>query len=421
MRNEATPLVTADDRPDSGLRVGVVGFGARAPISEHVAVARPGARVTAVVDPTPAGIARGLAAHPDAATFASVDDLIAARIVDAAIVLTPDDTHEAIAVSLLEAGIAVYLEKPLAITVEGADRVLAAAAASGTPLYVGHNFRHAAVVRVMRSIIERGEIGEVKAVWVRHFVGNGGDYYFKDWHADRARTNTLLLQKASHDIDVVHYLASGYTRRVVGMGDLMVYGTIEDRRDRSGESMPDWFSLDNWPPATQTGLNPVVDVEDVSMMLMTLDNGVLASYEQCHFTPDYWRNYTVIGTEGRLENLGDTAGGTVKVWNRRHEWQEAGDREYPIEGVESGHDDADLATMTEFLDHVLDGAPTVVSPIAARNAVAAGALAAASLRDGSRPLDVPPIDPRVLAHFTDLSSRTSSSHPDTVSTGRTPR
>ena len=39
---------------------------------------------------------------------------------------------------------------------------------------------------------------------------------------------------------------------------------------------------------------------------MTLDNGVQASYEQCHFTPDYWRNYTVIGTEGRLENFGAT-------------------------------------------------------------------------------------------------------------------
>ena len=163
--------------------------------------------------------------------------------------------------------------------------------------------------------------------------------------------------------------------------------------------MPDWFSFDNWPPAAATGLNPVVDVEDVSMMLMTLGNGVMASYQQCHFTPDYWRNYTVIGTEGRLENVGDTAGGVVKVWNRRHEWAVDGDAEYPIPGVASGHEDADLATMREFLAHVVHGTPTVVSPLAARAAVAAGALAAASIRDGSRPFDVPDLPAHVVDFF----------------------
>jgi predicted dehydrogenase len=418
----AETLDGASRAPEVGStpRVAVIGFGARAQIAEHVAVARPGARIVAIADTDADGRGRALLAYPDAAIHPTLDDLVAAHragaaTLDAAIVTTPDNTHEGIAVALLEAGIAVYLEKPLAITLEGADRVLTTAAETGTPLYVGHNFRHSGVVRTMRSIIERGEIGEVKAVWVRHFVGNGGDYYFKDWHADRSKTGTLLLQKASHDIDIVHYLASGYTRRVVGMGDLMVYGDIPDRRDRRGEVMPDWFSLDNWPPASQTGLNPVVDVEDVSMMLMTLDNGVMASYQQCHFTPDYWRNYTVIGTEGRLENVGDTSGGVVKVWNRRHEWQDAGDLEYPIVGVTSGHDDADVLTMTEFFDH-LDGEPTVVSPLAAREAVAAGSLAAASLRDGSRPIDVPALPQHVVDYFT---ARTTSSRSAQSTIGRT--
>jgi predicted dehydrogenase len=393
---------------EAGLSVAVIGVGARSIIGHHVSTARPDARVVAVVDSSEAGRIRAGTLFPEAAVYSTLSDFIAAGGADAAIVTTPDHTHEEIAVALLEAGIAVYLEKPLAISLEGADRVLTAAAETGTPLYVGHNFRHSAVVRVMREIIERGEIGEVKAVWVRHFVGNGGDYYFKDWHADRSKTGTLLLQKASHDIDIVHYLASGYTRRVVGMGDLMIYGNVTDRRQRTNETMPDWFSYDNWPPAEQTGLNPVVDVEDVSMMLMTLDNGVQASYQQCHFTPDYWRNYTVIGTEGRLENFGDTAGGTVKVWNRRHEWQEAGDAEYPIDGVASGHEDADLLTMTEFLTSLVDGTPTVVSPIAAREAVAAGALAAASLRSGSVPLDVPELPPFVLNHFSAPTAHASN-------------
>jgi predicted dehydrogenase len=382
-----------------GVRVAVIGVGARSAIAHHVGTVRPGSAVVAAADIHPEGRARARASFGDVAVYDDTEQLFAAGGFDVAIVTSPDDTHAEIAVQLLRAGIPAYVEKPLAITLEDADAVLTTAAETGTPLYIGHNMRHAAFVKVMRDVIERGEIGEVKAVWVRHFVGNGGDYYFKDWHADRSRTNTLLLQKASHDIDIVHYLAHGYTRRVVGMGDLMVYGDVADRRDRSGELMPDWFSLDNWPPAAATGLNPVVDVEDVSMMMMTLDNGVMASYQQCHFTPDYWRNYTVIGTEGRLENFGDTGDAVVRVWNRRHEWQLAGDAEYVVDGVDSGHADADLESMREFLDHVLDGAPTVVSPLAAREAVAAGSLAAASLRDGSRPVDVPELPAHVLDHF----------------------
>ncbi|ANY07877.1 Gfo/Idh/MocA family protein [Pseudonocardia sp. HH130630-07] len=381
------------------LRVAVVGAGERSRIARHVATVRPGSAVVAAVDPDPAARDLARVRFGDIAVYPDLAGLIAAGGIDAAIVGTPDHTHADLAVELLRAGIAVYLEKPLALRIDDADRVLEVAAETGTPLYVGHNYRNAAVVRIMKDVVDRGEIGEVRSIWVRHFVGNGGDYYFKDWHADRRYTGTLLLQKASHDIDVVHMLAGGDSRRVVGMGDLMVYGGVTDRRDRSGERMSDWFSHDNWPPTEATGLNPVVDVEDVSMMMMTLDNGVLASYQQCHFTPDYWRNYTVIGTHGRLENVGDTGGGVVRVWNRRRDFSVEGDIEYPIDGVEAGHDDADLLTVAEFVAHVADGAPVSVTPLAARAAVAAGVLAAESLRDGSRPREVPPPGDRVLAHF----------------------
>jgi predicted dehydrogenase len=386
------------------LRVGVVGVGQRAVIAEHVGATATAATLVAAADPTEAGRARAAELFgPDLAVVASHRDLIEQSGLDAAIVTSPDWTHAEIAIDLLRAGVAVYLEKPMATTLEDADAILATAVETGTKLYVGHNFRHSAVVQTLAGVVARGEIGSVTAVWCRHFVGDGGDYYFKDWHAERSKVNSLLLQKASHDLDVIHLLAGGYTRRVVGMGKLAVYGEVTDRRDpaadRSGELMTDWLSYDNWPPLAQTGLNPVVDVEDLSMVLMTLDNGVMASYEQAHYTPDYWRNYTVIGTEGRAENIGDTGGGVVRVWNRRRGWQEAGDLEHPIGGVETGHADADLLTVAEFLDHVATGAPTALSPVAGREAVAAGDYATRSLRGGSAPYDIPAPDPQIVAHF----------------------
>ena len=157
------------------------------------------------------------------------------------------------------------------------------------------------------------------------------------------KTTGLLLQKGAHDLDVIHWLAGAYSTQVQAMGSLSVYGDIEDRRDRSGERMRDWFSLDNWPPNAQVGLNPVIDVEDISMLNMRLSNGVLASYQQCHFTPDYWRNYTVIGTEGRIENFGDVSGSEVRLWNRRHGGAAPADETFVVQQSSEGamHDGAD--------------------------------------------------------------------------------
>ena len=383
------------------LRVGVVGSGARSRLALNVLDADVPARIVGVADTTEQGRARASDYFgAEVEVVSSVPELLALGI-DAAFVTTPDHTHAAIAEELLRGGAAVYLEKPLAITIEQADAVLEAAYESGSKLYVGHNMRHMPVVRLMRDLVLQGAIGEVKAVWCRHFVGNGGDYYFKDWHAERSKTTGLLLQKGAHDIDVIHWIAGGYTRDVVGMGDLAVYGGITDRSDNSDRVMQDWFSYDNWPPLEQTGLNPTIDVEDISMVSMRLDNGVLASYEQCHFTPDYWRNYTVIGTHGRLENFGDSEGGVVRLWDHRTSYKADGDREFPIPAGDGGHNGADALTVGEFLRFVRDGAPTDTSPIAARNAVAAGVAATQSLRNGSVPQRVPALSDAILDYFAD--------------------
>nr|WP_231979582.1 Gfo/Idh/MocA family oxidoreductase [Tessaracoccus coleopterorum] len=316
------PVTPQISTPASALKVGVVGVGARSRLALNFERPELGGTITAAYEPHPDAAARVLSrlGRADIALTGSVTELAASGI-DVAIVTSPDDTHADIACELLEAGIPVYLEKPLAIHLDDATRILTTAHATGTKLYLGHNMRHMDVVRGMRRIIREGLIGEVKAIWCRHFVGHGGDYYFKDWHATREHGNGLLLQKAAHDLDVMHWLADSHTSRVTAMGGLTVYDKVTDRRDRSNELMGQWFNpTENWPPLSQKGLNPVIDVEDVSMMLMQMESGVYASYEQCHYSPDYWRNYTVIGTEGRIENFGDGEGGVIRLWNKRGDY-----------------------------------------------------------------------------------------------------
>ncbi|MGQ4495071.1 Gfo/Idh/MocA family protein [Dermabacteraceae bacterium P13095] len=381
------------------LRIGIIGYGARGGLAKHAHKPEEGSAVVAVCDPTERGLADAREAFGDSAAYVGELDELLALELDAVMILAPDYAHAGIARRTLAAGLPTFCEKPLAISLEDADDLLDLAKRHRARLYVGHNMRHMPVVRQMKRLIDEGRIGRVRAIWCRHFVGAGGDFYFKDWHAERERVNTLLLQKGAHDIDVIHWLAGGYTRRVSGVGRLAVYGDITDRRDNSDRRMWDWYSADNWPPTAQKELNPVVDVEDISMLQMELDNGVLASYQQCHFTPDYWRNYTIIGDAGRIENMGDNGGDFIYLWDSRRGGAGKPDAVEVIARESGGHGGADPNLVAEFLRFARAGGHTEVSAVAAREAVATGCVGADSLRAGGGMLPVPPLAAEVRQYF----------------------
>lgn len=357
----------------------------------------PGVDVRAICDPSDAGQRRARAQFPDALVTGDLEEFLSAGLA-AALVLSPDDTHASITKACLEAGIAVFCEKPIAITIEDADEMLEVARRTGSRLYLGHNMRHLPVITMMRDLIRSGRIGTVKSIWVRHFVGNGGDWYFKDWHAERGRVTSLLLQKGAHDIDVIHWLAGGYTRRVSAMGGLTVYGELGERGTPEGELMTEWIDEQNWPPRTVTGINPKVDVEDLSLVTMQLDNGVFATYQQCHYTPDTWRNYTVIGTEGRIENVSDADGDKIHVWTNRHS-NPRPDEVITVPVADGTHGGADPRLLAEFVRFVAEGGSTATSPIAARQAVAVGVLAAESMRTDQGARTVPTLPSDTIEYF----------------------
>ena len=383
------------------LKIGVIGAGGRGGLSFAAHKPDEGCRIVAICD-IRKDIADFYEQHigkkPD--FYEDYRDLLARDDVNAVFVTLPDPFHEEVAVASLAAGKAVYLEKPMAITIEGCDRILETAKHTGSKLYLGHNMRHFPVVLKMKEVIDSGAIGEVKAGWCRHFVSYGGDAFFKDWHAERKTQTGLLLQKGAHDIDVLHWLCGGYSRRVVAMGELGVYNRVEHKRDPDAYGSAAFLSDEHWPWYNQKGVNPFADVEDLSMMLMQLDNGVLASYQQCHYTPDCWRNYTVIGAEGRVENFNDSGRATVRVWNHREDcYREHGDIEHQLYPSSGTHGGSDPAIVNEFLRYVREDIPTNTSPVAARYSVAAGYQATMSLRNGCVPMDVPALNGELEAYF----------------------
>lgn len=382
------------------IRIGLIGASGRAIIAKRWHVPHnEESEVVGAVDVSEAALADFRSwAGADAWTSSDHRELLKRPDIDAVGVFTPDRFHEEHALAVLESGKALYLEKPMALSTEACDRILLAVRKYNVPFMMGFNLRYHPVVLAARNAILAGRIGDVKAIWVHHFVGAGGDFYYHDWHATREGVHSLLLQKASHDIDVIHWLGGAYGAHAAAFGDLDYFGG--ERPD--GLTCPTCDIRDTCREA-QAPENPrqmcvfrkAVDIEDNQVVILKLANGVKASYTQCHFTPEYVRHYNVIGDKGRIEFFLERN----EIWfyprpEKTRDWPNPPPREeIPLAGArdsDEGHGGADEQITRGFIRYLREGVPPNTSPEDGRMSVAVGCAATASLREG-RMVDVPPL------------------------------
>ena len=185
----------------AGLGVVVVGAGFIADCHLAALAASSRAHVAGVVDIDPAR-ARASARAADSPLWTTdLDEALSWPEVDAAIVCTPNFTHEAIGLTVLGAGKHLLVEKPLATTVAAAGRLLAAAEAAGTTLMAAHTHRFYDYARAVKDTIDRGDIG--RPVLTR--LSLLGGWIWPDWRAwviDPARSGGHTLHNGVHLLDL---------------------------------------------------------------------------------------------------------------------------------------------------------------------------------------------------------------------------
>ena len=171
--------------------------------------ALPGAELVAVVDPDPER-AHALAAEVGTRAATSIDEVAGA--IEAASVAVPTHAHHDVATRLLEAGIHVLIEKPIAETIEQADALVALAAARGRILQVGH---------LQRFLLRRMQVAErvfrplyIEATRIAPFKPRGTDV-------------GVVLDLMIHDIDLILALVQSPVLAVDAVGAPVVT-TSED-------------------------------------------------------------------------------------------------------------------------------------------------------------------------------------------------
>jgi predicted dehydrogenase len=182
------------------IRVAVAGAGQFG--KNHIRVCRenPRALLAAIVDPDPQKLA---AAEVPEGCLRLRDPRELAGKVDCAIVSAPTSVHENVGVTLLEAGIDVLVEKPIAPTLAAADHLIAAAEAHGRILQVGHLERFNPVVIELEQAVTLPLFFEVHRMSV---------------FSPRSLDVDVVLDLMIHDIDVVLSLAHGKLQEIRAAG-----------------------------------------------------------------------------------------------------------------------------------------------------------------------------------------------------------
>ncbi|WP_211463920.1 Gfo/Idh/MocA family oxidoreductase [Collimonas silvisoli] len=142
------------------VKVGLIGAGAIGSFhGESIARRVPGAQLAAIADPAAEAAQRLADRLHCASATTDVQQIITDPDIDAVIIAAPARFHSELIVMAAEAGKAVFCEKPMALTIEEADRAIAAARAAKVPLQVGFNRRYDnAWAEAQRSIVA-GELG----------------------------------------------------------------------------------------------------------------------------------------------------------------------------------------------------------------------------------------------------------------------
>ncbi|MCR8634200.1 Gfo/Idh/MocA family protein [Paenibacillus radicis (ex Xue et al. 2023)] len=188
--------------------------------------------------------------------------------IDVIDIATPNHTHVEMAIAALEAGKHIICEKPLAITLEEAKRMKAAADRSGKVNMLMHNYRFAPAVQFAKQLICEGKLGEIRhirAVYLNQSMIDPNRPF--RWRLSKEIAGYGALGDiGSHIIDLASFLVGDF-KKVSGMMETFV----KSRPDAGPDGQPNYEKMIE------------VDVDDTSAFLAKFENGAVGVFEATRY------------------------------------------------------------------------------------------------------------------------------------------
>jgi len=167
-----------DRATEIAVRIGVVGAGWIGRRHAQYCAEEPAAVLVGIADP--ANDAASLAHEFGVPHYRSLENMLDAQRVDGIIVAVPTPLHFKVAMTAIQRGIAVLIEKPITEHPAEVTELIATANSTGAKILVGHHRRHNPVVQQARDIV-RSELGRLLAVSVLWAVLKPHSYFEPHW------------------------------------------------------------------------------------------------------------------------------------------------------------------------------------------------------------------------------------------------
>jgi UDP-N-acetyl-2-amino-2-deoxyglucuronate dehydrogenase len=170
----------------------------------------------------------------------SIDDLLATPGIDAVSVLTPSGMHADHSIAAARSGKHVVVEKPMALTLPDADRMIQAAEDSGVRLFVVKQNRFNVPVVKARQALDAGRLGQLVLGTVRvRWCRDQAYYDHDDWRGTFAQDGGVIANQASHHVDMLGWfmgpVASVHARSATALVDIEAEDTaVATVRFRNG-------------------------------------------------------------------------------------------------------------------------------------------------------------------------------------------
>jgi predicted dehydrogenase len=287
------------------IRLGVIGFGGRmSGVVNHVLKeVDSSVRVVGIVDPNEEAVRGRLAEEDrgDAVFYPTLDEMVKKGKLDALTIGTRCHMHTPFAIQAAGYDLPLYLEKPVAISMEQATALEAAFEGSRCEVVVSFPLRVSPLCELARAYLDDGAVGKPNHILGVNYVPYGTGY-FDSQYREFDITQGLFLQKATHDFDYMSYLMDSPIVQVAAMASRgQVFGgdkparltcaqcdetrtclesPYNRKRNLSGgrvDDHPCLFGEDIGSP--ETGMN-----EDCSSALLEFASGAVGVYTQVFYT-----------------------------------------------------------------------------------------------------------------------------------------
>lgn len=251
--------------------------------ARHLA-ALPEFAITAGCDLNRATLATFVETFPDAQGFDNYATMLATVRPDVVVIATNSATHAALTIEAANAGArGVYCEKPMAVNLADARRMVEVCRERGTALAVNHQRRMLPAFRAARRLIDQGVIGDLQLIR----AGCAGD----------------MLSDGTHLVDTVRHLVSDQPAR-------WVFAQIE-------RATPDANAPRSMGSDASGGWRYGHPIEDGAFSVIEFANGVRAELLTGSIQPRGrpYQDYEIIGSTGRLRREGDRSDPALAIWN----------------------------------------------------------------------------------------------------------